>query len=185
LTKKALLMYMDKAMMKRTVGLKLNLSSEQAGQLAALQATFASACNQIVPQAAQGKITNRIKLHHVVYYAIREAVPALGSQMACNAVHQVSKAYKTLLANRPNLRNKDWPHITFTTKNSVHFDKRAYSLRESYEENSVRCFGDTYICRRLERKRGRAGEQARRKDPGGLFFRIPKPKHPYCRHVDS
>jgi len=34
-------------MMKRTVSLKLNLSSEQAERLAALQAVFASACNQL------------------------------------------------------------------------------------------------------------------------------------------
>ena len=122
-------MYMNG--MKRTMSLKLNLSSGQAEQLDALQTTFTVACNQAVPLAMSTKTTNRIKLHHLAYYAIREATPALGAQMACNAVHQVAKAYKTLLANRPKLRAQDWPIVRFNSKSSVHFDKRTYSLREN------------------------------------------------------
>jgi len=115
--------------MKRTVSLKLRTSPEQAERLARLQAMFAAACNLVVPLAAQARISNRVKLHHAAYYAIRQAMPALGAQMACNAVHQVASAYKTLLANRPKFRNEDWPLITFVQRSSVHFDKRTYSLQ--------------------------------------------------------
>jgi len=111
------------------VSLKLEFAPEQAEQLVRLQAAFADACNLVVLKAAQGKIANRIKLHHAAYYSIREAAPALGAQMACNAVHQVAKAYKTLLANRPKLRKEAWPVIRFGSRSSVHFDKRTYSLR--------------------------------------------------------
>jgi IS605 OrfB family transposase len=115
--------------MKRTVSLKLETTPEQFEQLDSLQAAFADACNLAVPLAVNAKISNRIKLHHAAYYAIREAVPSLGSQMVCKALHQVAKAYKTLLANRPKLRKKDWPTIRFHSHSSVHFDKRTYSLR--------------------------------------------------------
>jgi IS605 OrfB family transposase len=115
--------------MKRTVSLKLATTPEQAKRLEMLQALFSDACNLAVPIAASGEITNRIKLHHAAYYSIREEFPSLGSQMACNAVHQVSKAYKTLLTNRADFRKKDWPVIKFGNRASVHFDKRTYSLR--------------------------------------------------------
>jgi IS605 OrfB family transposase len=117
--------------MKRTVSLKLSVSPEQAKRLDALQTAFAAACNLVVSLAAESRISNRIKLHHAAYYSIRESLPALGAQMACNAVHQVSKAYKTLLANRPEARTKDWPIIGFSEKSSVHFDKRTYSIRSA------------------------------------------------------
>jgi IS605 OrfB family transposase len=117
--------------MKRTVSLKLVLLPEQAEQLDALQNVFAAACNLAASLASQNKLTNRINLHHAAYYPIREKFPALGAQMACNAVHQASTAYKTILANRPNLRQEDWPLVKFNGTSSVHFDKRTYSLREN------------------------------------------------------
>lgn len=114
--------------MQRTIGLKLCLSSAQAERLSELQSAFSAACNKAVLLAAQGKISNRIELHHAAYYAIRESAPALGAQMACNAVRQVATAYKALLSNRPELRDKEWPLVRFTSKGSVHFDKRTYSM---------------------------------------------------------
>lgn len=95
--------------MKRTVSLKLELTPDQVEQLDRLQAAFSAACNLIVRVAAQDKCSNRVKLHHAGYYKIRETSPQLGSQMACNAVHQMSKAYKTLLINRPKLKKRDAP----------------------------------------------------------------------------
>ncbi|MCL2103198.1 MAG: hypothetical protein FWH25_04075 [Syntrophorhabdaceae bacterium] len=81
--------------------------------------------------AVKGKITNRIKLHHAAYYAIRENAPSLGAQMACNAIHNVSKAYKTLIANRLEIKKQDWPLFRFGKSSSVHFDKRTYSLNNN------------------------------------------------------
>lgn len=109
----------------------LETTPEQANKLAALQNAFAVACNLVVPFAATGKISNRIKLHHAAYYTVREFTPHLGAQMACNAVHQVAKAYKILLKNRPRIYKENWPTIKFRDASSVHFDKRTYSLREN------------------------------------------------------
>ena len=96
-----------------------------------MQTAFAQACNLTVPLAVKGKITNKIKLHHAAYYAIRENTPSLGAQMACNAIHNVSKAYKTLIANRLKIKKQDWPLIRFGKSSSVHFDKRTYSLNNN------------------------------------------------------
>lgn len=115
--------------MKRTVSLRIIATPEQQELLAELQNTFAAACNSVVPVAVTERCSNRVKLHHSCYYSIREQFPELGSQMSCNAVHQVSKAYKSLLSNRPKFKKEVWPVISFHNRTSVHFDKRTYTLR--------------------------------------------------------
>lgn len=114
--------------MKRTISIKLLTSQDQGRKLENLQKTFAEACNAIVPQAVGNKCNNRFKLHHMCYYDIREKLPMLGSQMACNAIHKVSTAYKTLLSNRPKLKKEDWPAISYGSRSSIHFDKRTFTL---------------------------------------------------------
>lgn len=115
--------------MKRTVSIKLNPTSEQSAKLDALQVEFALACNVIVPFSAPVKCSNRVALHHLCYYVVREQVPALGSQMVCNAIANVAQSYKSLVANNPKLKKEDWPVISFKQTSSVHFDKRTYSFK--------------------------------------------------------
>lgn len=115
--------------MKRTVSIKLNPTSEQSAKLDALQVEFALACNVIVPFSAPVKCSNRVALHHLCYYVVREQVPALGSQMVCNAIANVVQSYKSLVANNPKLKKEDWPVISFKQTSSVHFDKRTYSFK--------------------------------------------------------
>ena len=115
--------------MKRTISIRLLSTPEQNQALSALQAAFANACNMAVEYASANKCANRVALHHLCYYDLREKFPELGSQMACNAIHAVAKAYKTLLANRLKLKNEDWPQIAFRSNASVHFDKRTYTLK--------------------------------------------------------
>ena len=62
------------------------------------------------------------------YYLVREQIPALGSQMVCQAVHRVADAYKTLKANKGIAKDKPVPAITFRPT-SVNFDKRTYSMK--------------------------------------------------------
>jgi len=116
--------------MKRTVSIKLDPTSEQSVKLDALQAEFANACNVVVPFAVPVKCSNRVALHHLCYYAVREQFPALGSQMVCNAIANVSQSYKSLVANKPKFKKEDWPIIGFKQTSSVHFDKRTYSFKE-------------------------------------------------------
>lgn len=117
-------------MYKRTVSLKLLTSTEQASALAALADSFAAACNAIVPFAQEHRCWNRVSLHHLCYYAIREQLPDLGSQMVCQALRRVADAYKTLRANGGIVADRPVPAISFRPS-SVNFDQRTYSLREN------------------------------------------------------
>ena len=114
--------------MKRTISIKLLTTSEQNVALEDLQKEFNAACNQIVPLAAANKCANRVALHHISYYAVRETHPALGSQMVCNAIKGVADAYKTFFANNPKKRREKWSPLTFKNS-SVHYDARTYSMK--------------------------------------------------------
>jgi IS605 OrfB family transposase len=111
-----------------TVSLKLISTPEQAASLAALADAFAAACNAIVPFAVEHRCWNRVALHHLTYYPVRELLPALGSQMVCQAVHRVAGAYKTLKANKGIAKDKPVPALRFRPT-SVNFDKRTYSIK--------------------------------------------------------
>lgn len=115
-------------MSKRTISLKLLATTEQSLALSALAGIFASACNAIVPFAVEHRCWNRVALHHLAYYSVRELLPTLGSQMVCQAVHRVADAYKTLKANKGIPKDKPVPAIRFDAS-SVSFDKRTYSIK--------------------------------------------------------
>lgn len=115
--------------MKRTVSLKLVATPAQAAKLAELSSVFAQACAVVVPFSVEHRCWNRVALHHLAYRSIRDQFPALGSQMACNAIHRVASAYKTLQANKRIAKDKAVPVIRFD-RTAVHYDHRTYSLRE-------------------------------------------------------
>ncbi len=116
--------------MKRTVSLKLLPSPVQAEQFATLAEAFARACNATVPFVQEHRCWNRVALHHLAYYSLRERFPELGSQMVCNAIHRVASAYKTLKANGGIAKEKPVPSLSFT-RAAVHFDHRTYALRKN------------------------------------------------------
>ena len=113
--------------MKRTVALKLTLSQEQSDALFETQKGFANACNQAVPFVVNNRCWNRVALHHLCYYQIRESIPSLGSQMVCSAFQKVCSSYKVLKIKK----SQDIPAITFKDTSSVHYDKRTYSIKNS------------------------------------------------------
>jgi IS605 OrfB family transposase len=115
-------------MSHRTISLKLLATAEQSAALSALAGEFAGACNAIVPFVVEHRCWNRVALHHLAYYPVREQLPALGSQMVCQAIHRVANAYKVLKANKGITRDKPVPEIRFDAS-SVAFDKRTYSLK--------------------------------------------------------
>ncbi len=110
--------------MKRTISIKLKLTEGQPNQLRALNEEFLSACNQIVPLVVEHRCWNRVALHNLSYSPIRTC-SRLGSQMVCNAIFAVCKAYK----NKCILKGEIVPTIRFHKNRSVHFDKRTYSIR--------------------------------------------------------
>jgi hypothetical protein len=115
----------ENSYMKRTVSIKLAPTPEQAQALLELQAAFAKACNGVVPFARDNRCWNRVALHHLAYYPVREAT-GLGSQMVCNALKAVADAYKVLKLKKPD----EVPVINFRATGSVHFDARTYAIKE-------------------------------------------------------
>ena len=113
--------------MKRTIALKLNLSQEQSDALLETQKVFAKACNQAISFVVENRCWNRVALHHLCYYHIRENIPSLGSQMVCNAIKKVCSSYKVLKIKK----SQNVPTIKFKNTGSVHYDKRTYSVKDS------------------------------------------------------
>ena len=101
--------------MQRTISIKLDTIQEQEIKLSKLQDAFLNACNQLVPEVVEHRCWNRVALHNLTYSKIRSITP-LGSQMVCNAIFAVCKAYK----NRNILKDDTTPTIQFHKNRSVH-----------------------------------------------------------------
>lgn len=110
--------------MKRTISIRLETTKEDDQKLLSLRDAFLEVCNQIVPYVVENRCWNRVSLHNLVYSKIREKFP-LGSQMVCNAIFSVCKAYKS----KALLPKETIPPIRFHKNRSVHFDKRTYSIK--------------------------------------------------------
>ena len=110
--------------MKRTISIRLDTISDQEKLLMQLQEAYYSACNQIVPDAVSNRCWNRVALHRLTYSKIRQT-SSLGSQMVCNAIYSVCKAYRA----KALLPEEMVPTICFRKGRSVHFDKRTYSIK--------------------------------------------------------
>ena len=113
--------------MRRTVSILLETTTSNATALTSLQSAYADACNSLVPMVVEYRCWNRVALHQRVYRLLREATP-LGSQMCCNAIFSVCKAYKAQKELGRIQRDVPVPTIRFD-RASVHFDKRTYTLK--------------------------------------------------------
>jgi len=100
------------------------MTKEQSDLLLELRNAFLDACNRIVPFAMEHRCWNRVALHNFSYSEIRTS-SKLGSQMVCNAIFAVCKAYK----NKCILKTETMPTVCFHKNRSVHFDKRTYSIK--------------------------------------------------------
>src|SRR5690348_8534835 len=105
--------------MKRTISIRLSIAAEQQKILFQLQDAFRSVCNEIVRAVVEHHCWNRVALHHFVYHQVRK-ISSLGSQMICNAIFAVCKAYKAKSISK----EEPVPTIQFHKNRSVHFDKR-------------------------------------------------------------
>lgn len=115
--------------MLRTASIKLSISKEEASHLKSLQKEYAAACNLIVPVVIEHRCWNRVALHNLIYDQLRSTT-RLGSQMVCNAIFSVCKAYQAQNELGKIQKDAPIPNITFN-KGSVHFDKRTYSLTKA------------------------------------------------------
>ena len=110
--------------MQRTISIRIKTKKEHLPRLFPLQDAYHDACNDLVPYVIEHRCWNRVALHNLAYSKIRKDSP-LGSQMVCNAIFSVCKAYK----NRGIVKNEEVPVIKFHKNRSIHFDKRTYSIK--------------------------------------------------------
>lgn len=121
--------------MKPQVIVNIALQPGQTERLIHLQQMFAKACNHLAPIVQQTRCWNRVALHHMAYRALREQFPALGSQMACNAIYSVSRTCRALFQNPGSpyalskLGNAPLPRVMFLPQSPVYFDRHTLSLK--------------------------------------------------------
>jgi IS605 OrfB family transposase len=113
--------------MFRTASIRLDPTPEQAAALDALRRAYVDACNLLVPVVREHRLWNRVALHRRAYAWLRKSSP-LGSQMCCNAIFSVCKAYKAQKSLGRIRKDAPVPEIRFN-RGSVHFDKRTYGLK--------------------------------------------------------
>ena len=159
--------------MRRTISLKLSVTQEQSEALLETQKVFANACNQAIPYVIENRCWNRVALHHLCYYKIRESIPSLGSQMVCNAFQKVCSAYKVLKIKK----SQDLPTINFKDTGSVHYDKRTYSIKDNilslYTTNGrIKCEFTTGDFQREYLQMGKLKEAELIRKGEGWFFNL-------------
>jgi hypothetical protein len=114
----------------------LDCNAAQHAQLLALQKLFAQACNEMTLQVAQTRVWNRVALHHLHYRMLRQKYPALGSQMACNAIYAVSRTARLLYqaVGSPfyihKMGERPLPRLLFSDDSPVYFDLHTLSMKE-------------------------------------------------------
>ena len=113
--------------MMRTASILLETSSSDAEALLALQSAYAEACSRLVPVVIEHRCWNRVALHQKTYSMLKETSP-LGSQMKCNAIYSVCKAYRSQKELGRIRKNEPVPVIQFK-RASVHFDRRTYTIK--------------------------------------------------------
>ena len=82
---------------------------------------------RLAPVVRQYRCWNRVALHKQVYSQLRADTP-LGSQMCCNAIFSVCKAYKSQKQLGRIRKGAEAPVIRFD-RASIHYDQRTYSLK--------------------------------------------------------
>lgn len=113
----------------------LGASPEQAARLRALQRAFAQACNLLAPIVREHRCWNRVALHHLAYRQVRQALPALGSQMVCNAIYAVCRAARLVFQHPKSpfhvarWGDRPLPLLRFADNCPVYFDRHTLSVR--------------------------------------------------------
>jgi IS605 OrfB family transposase len=116
----------------RTVCCKLAVDVAADAALRQTQAAFNTAASYCAMVAWQQGVTNKNKLHYLVYGQARLTY-GLGAQLACCARDKAAEAVRAVRA-APERRDKDTDRIipktcpTFTTDSSIRYDARTYRL---------------------------------------------------------
>ncbi|MDR3323170.1 MAG: hypothetical protein LBS89_03100 [Zoogloeaceae bacterium] len=114
-------------MKNRILSVPLQVTEDEYARLIALQHAFAELCNALVPVVRENRCWNRVGLHHLAYHALRARFPRLGSQMVCNAIYSVSRAYRIV----PKAAEAPLPCLKFLPGAPVFFDRHTVSIRDN------------------------------------------------------
>jgi len=101
-----------------TLKVKLQPTEEQGQKLLRTMETFNQACDNISKVAYDSKTFNQYKLHHILYYRIREQYK-LPAQLTVRAVSKVVDSYKT---------ERQHPHL-FDPHGAIIYDQRIMSFK--------------------------------------------------------
>ncbi|MCG8349598.1 MAG: hypothetical protein MI924_17670, partial [Chloroflexales bacterium] len=105
----------------RTICCKLSLDADAATAIRSTAAVFNAAATSCAQVAWNERITNKNKLHHIVYGPTRSTY-GLGAQLACCARDKAAEAVRAARANR----SETCP--TFKPDSSIRYDARTYRL---------------------------------------------------------
>lgn len=122
--------------MKNVRRLPLTPTPEQRQRLQALHALFAGACNALALTVQAHRTWHRVTLHHMAYRELRAQFPALGSQLACNAIYAVSRACHMVFQtpgsplHLSRLGEGPLPRLVFPPTAPVVLDRHTLSLKQ-------------------------------------------------------
>ena len=110
-----------------TAKIKLNIS---VSELLETNKIYTKVFNDLCKIAFDNKITNRIKLHHKVYYLIRQYLP---SQLCISVISKVKEAVKSVF------KKKKQKYYTCPSSNccSIRYDCSSYSLNLNKNQVSL------------------------------------------------
>jgi hypothetical protein len=105
----------------RTVCCKLSLDADAAEAIRATAQAFAASASYCAQVAWNERITNKNKLHYIVYGPTRVNF-GLGAQLACCARDKAAEAVRAARANGSDTCP------TFAAASSIRYDARTYRL---------------------------------------------------------
>jgi hypothetical protein len=118
-----------------TLSIFLSTKPSQVEKLIALQEAFALVCNTLAPVVRDTRCWSRVALHHMMYRALREQFPLVGSQMVCNAIYSVSRTSRMIFQSEHSPFNvqyfpeKPLPLLQFLPTAPVYFDRHTLSIK--------------------------------------------------------
>src|SRR6266542_5451332 len=116
----------------RTVCCKLTVDAAANAALRQTQTAFNAAASYCATVAWEQGVTNKNKLHHIVYGPTRVTY-GLGAQLACCARDKAAEAVRAVRA-APERRDRETDQIlpktcpTFDADSSIRYDARTYRL---------------------------------------------------------
>jgi putative transposase len=124
--------FMSTPLSVRTVCCKLAIDATSDSALRQTQVAFNAAASYCATVAWNERVTNKNKLHYLVYGASRITY-GLGAQLACCARDKAAEAVRAVRA-APERRDRDTDQIipktcpTFAAESSIRYDARTYRL---------------------------------------------------------